>query len=622
MFDIKEELKNLPKNPGVYIMHSADDKIIYVGKAKNLKNRVTQYFQNSKNHTPKVRAMVSHIAYFEYIITDSELEALMLECNLIKKHRPKYNILLKDDKHYPFLKITMQNDYPRMSIARKASNDGAKYFGPYTGTNTIRNTMEIIQKIFSPPVCRKKFPQDIGKGRPCLNYHIKNCFAPCTGNVSQEEYKAVFEQICKFLSGDHKELESELTDEMKKASARLDFEAAAILRDKLKAIEKLDEKQKILKGGDKTDRDIAAVASEDNIAFAEIFFVRGGKITGREAYEINNTDGMSDEEILGDFIKQFYSNAVSIPKELLLEKEIEDMELLEDMLRQKRGGAFKVYVPERGEKAKLLEMVHKNAELEIENYKIRKIREEKNHVLEDLKNRLSLDKLPRRIECYDISNISGADSVGVMTVFINGKKSPKDYRNFKIKTVEGADDYSSTSEVIYRRIRRAYEEEEKINSGEMLADDAKFLPLPDLIFADGGKGHVNVICETLESMDAEIPVFGLVKDDRHRTRAIVSSNGGEIELLRSSAVFALVTRIQDEVHRAAIGYFRKLHTKESFKSELDEIQGVGKKRRAALLEHFGGLTGIKNASFEELCEVVDKKTATSVTEYFKEKDDK
>ena len=613
MFNIKEELKNLPKNPGVYIMHSADGTIIYVGKAKNLKNRVTQYFQSSRNHTPKVIAMVSHIAYFEYIITDSELEALMLECNLIKKHRPKYNILLKDDKHYPFLKITMQNDYPRMSIARKASNDGAKYFGPYTGTNTIRNTMEIIQKIFSPPVCRRKFPQDIGKGRPCLNYHIKNCFAPCTGGVSQAEYKAVFEQICRFLSGDHKELERDLEREMKNAAARLDFEAAALLRDKLKAIEKLDEKQKILKGGDKTDRDIAATASEDNIAFAEIFFVRGGKITGREAYEINNTEGMSDAEILGDL------SAVSIPSELLLEREISDMDLLESFLKQKRGGAFKIYVPERGEKARLLEMVRKNAELEIENYKIRKIREEKNHVLEDLQKTLSLEKLPRRIECYDISNISGADSVGVMTVFVNGKKSPKDYRNFKIKTVEGADDYGSTSEVIYRRIRRAYEEEEKIKNGELLLSDAKFLPLPDLIFADGGKGHVKVILQTLESMDAEIPVFGLVKDDKHRTRAIVSTDG-EIELLRSSAVFALVTRIQDEVHRAAISYFRKLHSSESFKSELDEIPGVGKKRRAALFERFGGLTGIKNASFEELCEVVDKKTAGSVISHFKGKD--
>lgn len=619
MFDIKEELKNLPKNPGVYLMHGSDDTIIYVGKAKNLKNRVTQYFQNSKNHTPKVLAMVSHIAYFEYIITDSELEALMLECNLIKKHRPKYNILLKDDKHYPFLKITMQNDYPKMSIARRAANDGARYFGPYTGTNTIRNTMEIVQKIFMPPTCRRKFPQDIGKGRPCLNYHIKNCFAPCTGNVSQKEYKEVFEQICRFLDGNHKELERQMTDEMKNASKRLDFEAAAVLRDKLKAMESLDEKQKILKGGDKTDRDLVAVATKDNIAFAEIFFVRGGKITGREAYEINNADGMSEAEILGDFVKQFYSETSSLPKEILLEKEIIDMELLENLLKQKRGGAFKIIVPVRGEKVRLLEMVHKNAELEIENYKIRKIREEKNHVLEDLQKTLSLDKVPKRIECYDISNISGANSVGVMVVFKNGKNSPSDYRNFKIKTVDGADDYASTAEVIYRRIRRAYEEEEKVKNGELLLSEAKFLPLPDLIFADGGKGHVKVISQTLESMDAEIPVYGLVKDNHHKTRGIVSTDG-EIELLRTSAVFSLVTRIQDEVHRAAIGYFRRLHSSESFKSELDDISGVGKKRRNALLEHFGSLSAIKSATFEELCEVVDKKTANSVITYFEEKD--
>jgi len=616
LFDIREELKNLPTNPGVYLMHNSDDVIIYVGKAKNLKNRVTQYFRNLASHTPKVRAMVSHISYFEYIITDSELEALVLECNLIKKHRPKYNILLKDDKHYPFLRISMHEDYPKISVVRKSEEDGARYFGPYTGMNTIKNTLEIVQKIFSPPVCRRKFPQDIGKGRPCLNYHIKNCFAPCAGNVTQAEYKKVFEEICRFLEGNHSGLKSELTEQMKNASAKLEFEKAAILRDKIKALEKLDEKQKILSAGHETDRDIAAIAAEGDVAFAEIFFVRDGKVTGREAYEIVNGDGTEVSEIFSDFIKQFYMSAKSVPEELILQYDVSDRKLLEDFLREKRKGRFKITVPQKGEKAHLIELVLKNAETELENYKIRQIRERKNHVLEDLQKSLSLDKLPKRIECYDISNISGADNVGVMTVFVDGKKAPSLYRNFRIKTVEGADDYKSTSEVIYRRIRRAYEEQEKIENGELTEENAKFLPLPDLIFADGGKAHMRVIKETVEAMDADIPVFGLVKDKKHKTRAIVSEDG-EIELLPTSTVFAFVTRIQDEVHRAAISYFRKLHTSESFKSCLDDIPGVGKARRNALLEHFGNIDKIRTAELEELCEVVDKRTAESVITFFK-----
>lgn len=617
MFNIKEELKNLPEDPGVYLMHDSDDTIIYVGKAKNLKKRVSQYFRSSGNHTPKVAAMVSHVSYFEYIITDSELEALVLECNLIKKHRPKYNILLKDDKHYPFLKVSMQEDYPRISIVRKIQNDGARYFGPYIGINTINNTIEIIQKIFTPPTCRKKFPEDIGKGRPCLNYHIKNCFAPCSGKVTQEEYKRVFEEICRFLDGSHKELREALNRQMTEASKNLEFEKAALLRDKIRAIERLDEKQKIFKAGLDCDRDIVAAAREDDIAFAEIFFVRGGRVVGREAYEINDSAGMTEEEILGDFVKQFYTSAEQIPEEIILEREIPDMELLQAYLREKRGAKFRITIPARGEKVQLISLVRKNAQIEIDNKKIRKIRESKNHVLEELKKTLSLEREPRRIECYDISNISGADSVGVMVVFENGKKSNKAYRNFRIKTVEGADDYASTSEVIYRRIRRAYEEEEKIKSGELLPSDAKFLPLPDLIFADGGKGHVRAISETLESMEAEIPVFGLVKDAKHRTRAIVSPEG-EIELSATSAVFNLVTRIQDEVHRAAITYFRKLHSQKSFHSGLDDIPGVGKVRRNALLEHFGSLEKIRNATLEELCEAVDKRTAASIISYFKE----
>lgn len=616
MFDIKEEVKNLPSNPGVYLMHDKSGKIIYVGKAKNLKNRVSQYFRESSSHTPKVRAMVSHVARFEYIITDSELEALVLECNLIKKHRPKYNILLKDDKHYPFIKVSMQEDYPRISIARKVNNDGARYFGPYMGVNTINNTLEIIRKIFNPPTCTKKFPQDIGKTRPCLNYHIKNCFAPCTGKVSKEEYRAVFEDICKFLDGNHLNLQKELEEEMKQASASLEFEKAALLRDKIKAMQKIDEKQKIFNADKSEDKDVVAVAAEGDIAFVQVFFIRGGKVIGRETYEIKDTESLSKSEILGNFIKQFYLDIDAIPAQIVLQHDISDRELLEEMLRGRRKGRFSLTVPRRGENVKLVELVEKNALEELENYKIRKIRENKNKILQILKNILSLDKEPRRIESYDISNISGAQSVGVMVVFADGKKAPSLYRNFRIKTVEGADDYASTQEVIYRRIRRAVEEEEKIRLGQMQEEDAKFLPLPDVIFADGGKGHVSAIKQTLESMEVDIPVFGMVKDSRHRTKGLVSEMG-EISLSPTSVAFNFLTSVQDEVHRVAVTYFRKLHTQKSFHSELDDIQGVGKARRNALLSAFGNISKIKSASFEELIKVVDKRTANNIISYFR-----
>lgn len=620
MFNIKEELKNLPTAPGVYLMHSKEGTVIYVGKAKNLKNRVSQYFRAQSGHTPKVRAMVSNVSYFEYIVTDTETEALVLECNLIKKHRPKYNILLKDDKHYPFLMITMQEDWPRISVVRKTNNDGARYFGPYLGVNTINNTLEIIQKIFNPPTCGKSFPKDIGKGRPCLNYHIKNCFAPCRGAVTQKEYKAVFEEICKFLDGNHKELRDNLEERMQEASKNMEFEKAALYRDRIKSIDRIDEKQKIFNADKGEDRDIAAVAAEGDIAFVEVFFIRSGKVIGREAYKIDNADGFSPQEILEDFVKQFYGDRTGIPPELILQYDISDKELLEAMLRERRKGRFKITVPVRGEKARLIELVKKNAEIEIDNFKVRKFRENKNRVMEELQKTLNLPEVPKRIECFDISNISGADSVGFMVVFENGKKLPSAYRNFRIKTVEGADDYASTSEVIYRRIRRAVEEEERIAAGELTLSEAKFLPLPDVIFADGGKGHVRVIKETLESMDTEIPVFGLVKDDRHRTRGVVGDEG-EINLQPTGVVFNFLTLVQDEVHRGAVSYFRKLHTKKSFRSDLDSIPGVGETRRNALINKFGSIGKIKKASFEELTSVVDKRTAENILEFFKVESD-
>lgn len=616
MFDFEEELKNLPEEPGVYLMHDASDTIIYVGKAKILKNRVRQYFQKNSNHTPKVTAMVSNIAYFEYIVTDSETEALALECNLIKKYRPKYNILLKDDKHYPYIKVTINEEYPKVLKVRKLQKDGAKYYGPYVCGSTIKNTLDIVQKLFIPPTCRRKFPQDIGKGRPCLNYHINNCFAPCTGKVSKEEYRRVFFDICRFLDGNHKELIGSLTEEMKAASKNLEFEKAAMLRDKINAISDIEEKQKIINTDKQTDKDIIAAALDENIAFCEVFFVRGGKVLGRESYRIDHTQHTEPEEIMTDFIKQFYQNSDYIPEEILTEYEINDFEIISEWLRSKKHKKVVISSPKRGEKLQLVKMVRKNADVALENYKIKVMKErEKNTLLESMKDILGLDRMPYRIEAYDISNISGADNVGGMVVFENGKPAKRKYRIFKIKSFKGADDYAAMKEVIYRRFRHALEEEEKIKNGEMKKSDAKFLPLPDLILLDGGKGHLNAITELMELMDSDIPVFGMVKNDRHRTRGLVSK-GGELEISPTSAVFKLVTFIQDEVHKTAIEYHRKLHGK--IESELDKIPGIGEKRRKALLTIFGSVDKIKEADIDELLNVkeMDRKSAEAVYEYF------
>lgn len=618
MFDLEQELKNLPSNPGVYIMHNKDGKVIYVGKAKVLKNRVRQYFRKNSNHTPKVLAMVSNVAYFEYIVTDSEREALVLECNLIKKYRPKYNILLKDDKQYPYLKVTLNEEYPRVLITRRLLNDGAKYYGPYMGKGTIRKNLEIVQNLFKPPTCKRKFPNDIKKGRPCLNYHINKCFAPCTGNVSKEEYRDVFEQICGFLDGNHKELTSKLTEEMKKASAELKFEKAAMLRDKINSIAELEEKQKIINTDKQTDKDIIAFAKNENIAFCEVFFVRGGKIIGRENYKLDNISQSTDSEIITDFVKQFYQGSLFIPEEILTQYEIEDADIIADWLREKRGKKVVISSPKIGDKLKLIKMVKLNADVALSNYTIMQMKEkEKNTLLEDMQTQLGLDNIPYRIEAYDISNIQGTDNVGAMAVFENGHSAKRKYRIFKIKSFEGADDYGAMKEVIYRRFRHAREEEEQIASGEINSSDAKFLPLPDLILLDGGKGHLSVISELMELMDNDTPVFGMVKNDKHKTRGLIGENG-EIELSPTSAVFKLITHIQDEVHDAAIGYHRKLRGK--IDSELEKIPGVGEKRRNILLTKFGSIDKIKEADIETLEEAVDRKTAKNIFDYFRSSD--
>lgn len=616
MFDWEEELKNLPEQPGVYLMHSSDGEVIYVGKAKILKNRVRQYFRKNSNHTPKVLAMVSKVAYFEYIVTDTETEALALECNLIKRYSPRYNILLKDDKHYPYLKVTINEPYPKIIKVRKLQRDGAKYYGPYVDGGALKNILEIIRKLFKPPTCHRRFPEDIKKGRPCLNYHINACFAPCTGKVSKDEYRQVFFDICRFLDGNHKELVSDLTEQMKAASQRLEFEKAADLRDKINSINEIAEKQRVINTDKQNDKDVIALASEDRLCFCEILFVRSGKVTGHESYKLDNTANSADEEILNDFVKQFYAQSSDIPDEVITKYDIADAELLGEWLRERKGRKVSVISPKRGDKLSLIKMADKNAQTSLLNYKLKQLKEkEKSAVLDDLQTSLGLSEYPKRIEAYDISNIQGSDNVGGMAVFENGKSAKRKYRIFKIKSFEGADDYAAMREIIYRRFRHALEEEEQIEKGMLNIRDAKFLPRPDLILLDGGKGHLNTIKELMEMLDIDIPVFGMVKDDKHRTRGLISEDG-MIEIQKTSRVFQLITHIQDEVHNTAINYHRKLHS--TISSELDKIKGVGEKRRNALLTKFASIDKIKEASVEELenTDGMDARSARSVYEYF------
>ncbi len=617
MFDFENELKNLPALPGVYIMHDRDNQVIYVGKAKILKNRVRQYFQKNASHSPKVRAMVSNIAYFKYIVTDSEVEALALECTLIKKYSPKYNILLKDDKQYPYIKVTINEQWPRIFKTRTLKNDGAKYFGPYMGVSTIKNTLDIIQSIFNPPTCSKNFPRDIGKGRPCLNYHIKKCFAPCLGNVTNKEYRQVFFDICAFLDGDHKKLINELSQQMNDASSNLEFEKASVLRDRIKSIKAIDEKQKVINQDKQNDVDVIAIARDELHAFIEIFLIRSGKLSGRENYRIDESSDIDNSEIITDFIKQFYQQSTFLPNEIITQFPVEDNTLIEQWLSQKKGRKVTLTYPQRGEKVRLVEMVQKNAQIAADNYKINKQRyEDRRKSASDISKILGLDTPVIRIEAYDISNISGADNVCSMVVFENGKAAKSKYRKFKIKSFDGADDYRSMQEVLYRRLNEAREESEKIENGEMSKSDAKFLPLPDVIFVDGGKGHISSAEKILEMTETKIPVFGMVKDDKHRTRALLSSNG-EIGLNPTDPFFHFITRIQDEVHRTAISYHRTLHQK--IHSELDNITGIGKARRNALLSHFKSIDNIKKATLSELLEVkeMNQKSAESVYNYFR-----
>ena len=611
MFDFSEELKKLPDKPGVYIMHSDTDEIIYVGKAINLKNRVRQYFQNSKNKSPKVAAMVSHIAYFEYIVTASEMEALLLECNLIKEHRPKYNVMLKDDKTYPYIKVTTAEEYPRIFITRKYVKDKNRYFGPITDVTAARETVDIIHKLFPIRKCRKSLPKEIGRERPCLNHHIGQCLAPCDGLVSAEEYRKVVDEAIAVLEGKYDYIIKYLEGIMYAASDELDFEKAAATRDKINGIKKIMEKQRISNTGI-GDSDVIAFSRAMDEALVQVFFIRGGKLSGREHFLINAPDYIDRSGIMTEFVKQFYSGTAYIPKELILEEPLleEEEPVIEELLENMRGSKVTITVPQKGEKHKMVQLAAQNAAITFERIgeRIKKEQRETIGALEEIKNALDIERIPYRIESYDISNTQGFESVGSMVVFENGRAKNSDYRKFKIKTVIGANDFASMEEVITRRLMHSMKEE-KLGSS--------FARLPDMIFVDGGKTQITAAQNAMQNVGIYIPVCGMVKDDRHRTRGLLY-NGEEIELPTNSEGFKLITRIQDEVHRFAIEYHRKLRNEKQVHSILDDIEEIGPKRRRMLMQHFGDIEKIRNAEVDELLEIPEMtiKAAENVYAFF------
>lgn len=601
MFDIQEHLKQLPAEPGVYLMKDKFDNIIYVGKAKILKNRVRQYFQSSKNHSSKVKSMVKNIDKFEYIITDSELEALILECNLIKKYKPKYNVLLRDDKTYPYIKVTTNEDFPRVLKVRKVIKDKAKYFGPYTNTTAVNDTLDIIKNIYPIRTCNIDIERAIKTNmRPCLNLHIKRCVGPCTGNVTKEEYNKMIEEIILFLSGKEEKLIDILKEKMNKCAMDSNFEEAAIYRDKIKSLEDMMEKQKIDTSTSDLNQDVIAMARAHDEACVQVFFVRNGKIVGREHFILEGVMDSTRESILGSFVKQFYMEQEYVPKEIIIEDEIEDSFILSEWLSSKKGQKVTIRVPQKGEKKSLIEMVRKNAIEYLEKFSdMNKRKYEKSiGALEELKQILNLDNIPKRIESFDISNIQGVDSIGSMVVFTNGKKDKKEYRRYKIKTVIGPNDYDSMAEIVERRL--------------------KYGDFPDLMLLDGGKGQVSAVKKVLNKYNVEIPLWGMYKDDKHRTKGLISQEK-EIELDRTSNLYRFVASIQEEVHNYAISYHRSLRNKSLTKSELDDIQGIGEKRKKALLNHFKDIEAIKKATFEELLEVegMNKTSSESVYNYFR-----
>ena len=612
MFLIEEELKKLPGKPGVYIMHGEKDEIIYVGKAVSLKNRVRQYFQSSRNKGAKIEQMVTHITRFEYIVTDSELEALVLECNLIKEHRPKYNTMLKDDKTYPFIKVTVNEPYPRVLFSRTMKKDKAKYFGPYTSSTAVKDVIELVRKIYMVRSCNRSLPRDCGKDRPCLYYHMKQCTAPCQGNVSEEAYKQNIGQVLHFLNGNFQETIDQLTEKMMAASEEMRFEDAAGYRDLINSIRRIGERQKITTYGEE-DRDIIAVAMDESEdlreqdAVVQVFFMRGGRLIGRDHFFLRVARGDTKAQVLSSFLKQFYAGTPFIPAEIMMQTEIEDGEIIEDWLTARRKQRVHIRVPKKGTKEKLVELAKENAWMVLSKDRERIKREEGRTIgaVKEIEDWLGLKDIVR-MEAYDISNISGFESVGSMVVYEKGKPKRSDYRKFKIKWVQGPNDYASMEEVLTRRFTH-----------ESKGEYDSFSILPDLILMDGGRGQVNIARKVLGELGIDIPVCGMVKDDNHRTRGVYFNNV-EIPIDTSGEGFHLVTRIQYEAHRFAIEYHRSLRSKEQVHSVLDDIPGIGETRRKALMRRFRSVENIRDASVEELSqtESMNAQSAEAVYQFF------
>ena len=603
-FDLKEELKKLPDSPGVYLMHDKNDAIIYVGKAIRLKRRVSSYFRHMNNRSPKIEKMITRIDYFEYIVTDSELEALVLENNLIKEHKPKYNTMLKDDKSYPFMKVTVQEDFPRVLFARQMKRDGAKYFGPYTSAAAVKDTIELIQKLYGIRTCNKSLPKEIGLGRPCLYHQMKQCAAPCQGYISKEEYALRIDKLLGFLNGDYKKVLAELEQKMKEKAAELEFEEAAEYRDLIESVQHVTGSQRVVKTGG-IDRDVIAMARKGSETVVSVFFVRDGKLLGREHFHVEHSEADTGSQIITAFIKQYYEGTPFVPNEMLTEFTVEEQVLLEEWLGQRRGGRVHIITPQKGEKSKMIDLARENASVVLSR-DLEKIKREEARTVGAANELAQMLGLPSadRLEAFDISNTSGYQSVASMVVFEKGRARKNAYRKFKLRTVTGPDDYKSMEEVLTRRFM-----------------DERFDVYPDILMMDGGRGQVNVALKVLDELHLNIPVCGMVKDDNHRTRVLYYNNR-EITFPRNSEVFGMITRLQDEAHRFAITYHKQLRGKEQVHSILDDIKGVGPARRKALMQHFKEIGKMKDATVEELSSVdgVTPQVAEEIYRFFHEDD--
>lgn len=609
-FNITEELKKLPAKPGVYLMHDKNDTIIYVGKAVNLNNRVRSYFREKIGRGPKIDRMVSLISRFEYIITDTELEALVLENNLIKEYRPKYNTMLMDDKTYPYIKVTITEKFPKIVFSRNMKKDKAKYFGPYTNAAAVKDTIDLINKLYGLRTCNRALPKDIGKGRPCLNYHIGQCKAPCQGYISQEEYGLQLKKALEFLNGDYAPIQKELKEKMQEASEQMQYEEAIRYRDLLESVIAVSQKQKI-EDSAQDDKDIIALAKDEKDAVVQVFFVRNGRMVGREHFYMTNIEWEKEEDILGSFVKQFYAGTPFIPREIMIPFQMEDQEVIEEWLTQKKGSRTYLRNPRKGQKEKLVELAAKNAQLVLSTDREKLKREEARTIgaVREIEELLHLPNL-NRMEAFDISNISGFENVGSMVVYEKGKPKKSDYRKFKIRNVSGQDDYACMKEVLTRRFLHGMEDREE--------GKENFDRFPDLLLMDGGRGQVNIALDVLKTLNISIPVCGMVKDDNHRTRGLYYNNV-ELPINTGSEGFKLITRIQDEAHRFAIEYHRSLRTKDQVHSILDDIPGIGPSRRRLLMKHFSSIEEIKSANAEEITEKtgIPRNAAEAIVSFFK-----